>query len=215
MGKLSRSRLFCRCCKYCSTSSTSTIGSFILWVVVVFGFGGDLVFWRGYLLLLFLFLLRVRLVVRDDSNTRSSIEFCVDRSTLRIVFLVFSGVGGVDSVGCCIAFSGYYSGIFKNCGNGCCVGGAYCRSITNTRSSSSSIGYFLGRITCSMEFVVSSGVGGVNFVGGVYSSGIFDSVGNRYCVGGACGRIGNCNIFLLFVRDSVWCRSTFRVRWWS
>ena len=71
----------------------------------------------------------------------------------------------------------YYSGIFNNFGNGCCVGGAYCRSGTNTRSSSS-IGCFVGRITCSMEFVVNSGIGDVNFVGGVYSSGIFDNVAN-------------------------------------
>ena len=34
-------------------------------------------FWRGYLLLLFLFLLCVCLVVRDGSNTRSSIDVLV------------------------------------------------------------------------------------------------------------------------------------------
>jgi len=97
-------------------------------------------------------------------------------------FMVSSSVG-VNVVG-----GVYNSGIFDN--YGCGVGGVYSRIGTNTRSS---IRCFVGCITCSLEFVVSSGVNvvGMNVVGGVYSSGIFNNFGHRCCVGGAYGRIRN------------------------
>ena len=79
----------------------------------------------------------------------------------------------------------YNSGIFDNVETGCCVGGAGGRIRTNTHS----IGCIVGLITCIIGFVVSGGVGGVNVGSGVFSSGIFDNVGNGCCVGGAYGRI--------------------------
>ena len=94
--------------------------------------------------------------------------------------LVISSSVGVDVVG-----GVYNSGIFDN--YGCGVGGVYGRIGPNTRSI---IGCFVGRITCVVEFVVSSGVNvvGVNVVGGVYSSGISNNFGHG-CVVGAYGRI--------------------------